>query len=146
MLAKDIVRDVFGILLGLRFPLVQIARTAVLIVALIFSHTPGNAESPVGQRWQPVPDNIFLQEVGRKVNAPAALTSVAVFENKVFAGSANGLFQLRDSELTEVSAVRQPVRRLVIAKAGLWFLTSRELLRFQNNSWEEISFEPVADL
>ena len=146
MLAKDIVRDVFGILLWLRFPLVQVARIAVLIVALIFSHTPANAESPVGQRWQPVRDDIFLQEVGRKVNAPAALTSVAVFENKVFAGSANGLFQLRDSELTEVSAVRQPVRRLVVAKAGLWVLTSGDLFRLQNNSWEKISSEPVADV
>ena len=40
----------------------------------------------------------------------------------------------------------QPVRRLVLAKAGLWVLTSRELVRFQNNSWEKISSEPVADV
>jgi hypothetical protein len=113
---------------------------------LVLSHIPGHAAAPSERRWQPVSDEVFLQEVGRKVSSPVPLTSVAVVEDTVFAGSASALFRLRGSELAEVGPVRQSVQRLVSVESALWVLTGRELHRFQSNSWNRISAEPATDV
>jgi hypothetical protein len=57
--------------------------------------------------WQPVRDDVYLQEVGRKITTSAPLTSVAVYDGNIFAGSAKGLNQLKAGELLEVSELRE---------------------------------------
>jgi len=129
-----------------RFPSSQLGRVGLFVSVFVFAYTPGKAGSPREQQWQPVRDDVFLQEVGRKVDATAPLTSTAVFENTVFAGCTNGLFRLDGSELVKVPAVGQPVNRLVTAGGALWVLTTKELLQFQKNSWQKISAEPADDV
>jgi hypothetical protein len=104
------------------------------------------ADSPTLRHWQPVRDEVYLQEVGRKIAASFPLTSVAVYEGKVYAGSAGGLYELTGNELSKIAAVRAPVQRLVVAGASLWALTSEGLLRFQPGSWKKVSGEAVNDL
>ncbi|MHB8522511.1 MAG: hypothetical protein ACYDH9_17380 [Limisphaerales bacterium] len=104
------------------------------------------AGAAVQRLWQPVPDNVYLQETGRKVTASAPLTSVAVYEGIVYAGSAKGLHQLKGNELVEVSELREPVNRLVTAGGALWAITSPGLHRFQNGAWKKISGEVVSDV
>ena len=67
------------------------------------------ADSPTQRHWQPARDEIYLQEVGRKVWSPSPLTSVAVYEGKVYAGSAGGLYELTGNELAEIAAVRSAI-------------------------------------
>ena len=104
------------------------------------------ADTTTQRLWQPVPDDVYLQEVGRKATTSVPLTSVAVYEGKVLAGSAKGLHQLKGSELVEVSELREPVSRLVTAGGALWATTSPGLHRFQNGSWKRISAEAVSDV
>jgi len=104
------------------------------------------AEKPAARLWQPVSDEVYLQEIGRKVAATAPLTSAAVFDGTVYAGSTNGLYQLDGSELVEVKMLRKPINRLVTAKGALWAITSPGLYLHQHGAWKKISDEQISDV
>src|SRR6185369_14437049 len=116
-----------------------------LISYVVHAFAPA-AESTTQRHWQRARDEVYLQEVGRKISAPSPLTSVAVYEGKVYAGSAKGLHEVMGNELADIAAVRTPVQRLVVAGGSLWAMTSEGLLRFQNGSWNRVSGEAVNDL
>ena len=61
------------------------------------------------RQWQPVRVEVDLQEAGRKAAARAPLTSVAVYEGNLYAGSAKWLHQLKGNELVERSELHEPV-------------------------------------
>jgi len=98
------------------------------------------------RRWQPARDEVYLQETGRNISTTVPMTSVAVYEGRIYAGSAKGLHELGGNELAEVAAVREPVNRLVVAKESLWAMTSEGLWRFQRGVWKKVSAKPVSDL
>ena len=94
----------------------------------------------------PVRDDVYLQEIGRKVAAPFSLTSVAVYEGKVYAGSSAGLHQLNGENWAPVSAVSAPVSRLVVTSKALWLISSQGLHRNQSGLWMKISDQPANDV
>lgn len=96
--------------------------------------------------WQPAPDDIFLQEVGRKVSSPVPLTAVALFENHLYAGSTQGLWRLESNRLAHVPELSGPVTRLVAAQDALWVITPGGLHRYRTGAWRKISDLPVTDL
>ena len=55
------------------------------------------ADSP--HLWRPAPDNVYLQEIGRKIATPQPLTSVATVSGRVFAGGDAGLLELKGEGL-----------------------------------------------
>ena len=94
-----------------------------------------------------VPDEVYLQEIGRKVPTTFALASVAVFEGQVYLGSAQGLYRLRGDALVSVEkAPPGSVLRLVPAKGALWAITGHGLNRFQGGLWQAISQETIVDV
>ena len=111
---------------------------------LPFFHSAA-APSPPPQ-WQPAPDDVYLQEIGRKIPSSVPLTSVAVYEGTVYAGSTSGLRLLRGNELVEIEPVRSAVHRLVVAGGNLWAITADGLLRLQQGAWKKLHGEPVNDL
>lgn len=93
-----------------------------------------------------LPDEVFLQEVGRQVPSADPLTAVAVREGVIFAGTAKGLFRLRDAGWVAEPAVDSPVQRLVRSGSQLWALTSTGLQRHDGVQWTWVARERVADL
>jgi len=104
------------------------------------------ANSQTPPLWHPVRDDVYLQEVGRKVPSDEPLNAVAVFEQKVYAGSDKGLYWLNDEKLERVRELDDPIRRLVSVCNALWVMTGRGLHRFQEGTWKKISDEAVADV
>jgi len=96
--------------------------------------------------WKPVKDEVYLQEIGRKIPTDFPITSVAVHDGKVYAGTANGLRVVEAEKLVEIAELRQPVVRLIATTGALWAMTGRGLHRFQNGSWKMISDQPVTDV
>lgn len=124
-----------------------IACQSVLVLALPMLASAAAPDSPASQRhWQPIQDKVYLQEIGRKVAVSFPLTSVAVHDGVVYAGSTNGLYRLNTNELTQVAEVRGPVGRLVSAGGALWIITPPGLHRFQRGAWKQISTEAVSDV
>lgn len=115
------------------------------LVALTAVRAAAPAKSPP-HLWKPIADEVYLQEVGRKVATSQPVTAVAVHEGKAFTGSAQGLSVLQGEVLNEVPAMRDPVQRLVTTQGALWVITPKGLHRHQGKTWQKISSESVADL
>ncbi|HXT39417.1 MAG TPA: hypothetical protein VN887_05290 [Candidatus Angelobacter sp.] len=111
---------------------------------LAFLASAADPETP--HLWHPVRDDVYLQEIGRKVLSDEPLNTVAVFAQKVYVGSGKGLYRLNDDKLEPVREMREPVRRLVTTRDALWAMTGRGLYRLQGGTWKKISDEPVADV
>ncbi len=96
--------------------------------------------------WRPAPDEVYLQEVGRKVPTARPLTSVASYAGRVFAGAETGLLELKGDTLVMAGNLRAPVERLVVAQGSLWVLASNQVTRLRGDKWEKISEKPMTDL
>lgn len=117
------------------------------MVGLLLAITVPAAEVPLnGPRWQAVRDEVFLQEVGSQVVTSDPLTAVAVYEGRVFAGTAKGLLHLEAERLVEEAAPKEPVRRLVSAGGAVWAVTAPGLHRREGDGWKRISAEAVTDV
>ena len=127
-------------------PLDRSIRWALAIATLITATTTLAAASDRPHAWQPVRDDVYLQEVGRQVASAQPLTAVAVFDDQVYAGSKQGLLRLDADKLTPVAELSEPIRRLVATRDALWAITDQGLHRFGPAAWTKISGEPVTDV
>ena len=120
-----------------------------LILAAIIPLAAATNAQPAGKvaarGWKPVPDEVFLQEVGTKIISTNPVTSIALDGAFVFAGSKDGLLELKGG-LVAVPTMREPVLRLVRAGRRLWVLTPRALYQRFGNLWTEIKNGPVNDV
>lgn len=110
--------------------------------------TAGTSRSARAQphAWQPVQDDVFLQETSSQVESAESLTAVAVFNKQVFVGSNQGLLRLHADRLTPVAQLREPIRRLVATRHALWAITADGLHRFEHQAWTRIPSELVTDV
>ncbi|HUL51288.1 MAG TPA: hypothetical protein VLU94_01760, partial [Candidatus Nitrosotalea sp.] len=104
--------------------------------AIIGSYARAAAGPP--HLWQSVPDEVFLQEVGHKVQSEEPLNAIAVFEHKVYAGSSKGLYRLDEDRLVLLSEPGGPINRLVTGTNALWAIASHGLYRLQAGAWKRI--------
>ncbi len=94
----------------------------------------------------PLPDTVYLQEVGRSVTSSIPLTAVGTAAGRVYAGTKAGLVFLDGEHWSPEPSVTGAVHRLTRAGGKLWALTDDGLLRLQGSDWERIAREPVSDL
>lgn len=123
-------------------------KAAVLtVLAAAFANTSTTrAANHEGRAWKPIKDEIFLQEVGRQVPTSHPLTSVAVFNGSVYAGSDQNLFRLQADQLIPIDELSTPIRRLVATSGALWAITENGLYRLQRDDWKLISGDAVSDV
>jgi hypothetical protein len=125
--------------------------TAFLVTLSAVGQMVGISTGPAAplstpREWMPAADKVFLQEIGHKVTTSFPITSLALHEGKLYAGSDKGLYHLAGNSLVEVGAVRDPVHRLRTVHGALWAMTSAGLLRFQSNAWQKVTSEQVTDV
>lgn len=118
----------------------------MLLLTSTTSHEKSWANPPQQRESETVADDVYLQEVGRQIPSPVPLTAVAVFGGHVFVGSDQGLFAVEGQQLTPVSEVSQPIRRLVATDTALWAIANDGLHRLQDNNWQKVSAESFNDL
>jgi len=94
----------------------------------------------------PVRDEVFLQEVGRKVVWNEGLTSVAVRDGHVYAGTAKGLLTLAGTNWVVDASMSVPIQRLVSAKGSIWAMTASGLHRRDSAGWTRVTAERVTDV
>lgn len=93
-----------------------------------------------------IPDDVFLQEVGTQVASSEPVTSVAVNDGTVWAGSAKGLLRLRENKLEPQTDLQIPIERLVATGGTVWAITAQGLYQLNAGTWTQISGEPVGDV
>jgi len=104
------------------------------------------AAAPDRARPSPLADEVFWQEVGRKIPCETPLTSIAVVDQAIYAGTDKGLLRLADKHWEPVAEVASPVTRLVTLRDTVWAFTQAGLYRLQGGAWKQISPLNAVDL
>lgn len=98
-------------------------------------------------RWEPIADEVYLQEVGAQVQSSEPLTAVAVYQDVVYTGGTSGVARLADeSTLEPVAGPEGAIAKLRVLGDGLWAAGPTGLWRFDGAAWTRVTTEPVTDL
>lgn len=98
--------------------------------------------------YQPVPDEVYLQEVGRQLRTDRPVTALAALEGDVYAVVGGTLRQLDDDNLRAVEGAPTGIIRLFAFDGALWASTGDALYRFAEGarSATRALAEPVVDM
>jgi hypothetical protein len=98
-------------------------------VFAVVSALGASAELPIPEnpRWQPIVDEVYLQEVGSRIESAEPLLSVAVVDNTAYVSTRRGVSRVEDGKLTPLRGSPGDARRMS-AVAQFW--------RFDNHGRE----------
>ncbi len=97
------------------------------------------------QRWRPVADDVYLQEVGERIVADQPVSSVAVCGGDCYAVVSREIYLVRNGSLQRLASAPKGVRSLQAPDGSLWALTDNGLFRLQNK-WQKIDDRVFEDL
>ena len=92
--------------------MIRISR--LLVCALIFTGlSAAFADLPMPQnpRWEPIVDEVYLQEVSSKIKTAEPLDNVAVLDGAVFVSESKGVHRVDNEKLVKVAGIDSKVSR-----------------------------------
>ena len=96
--------------------------------------------------WQPVEDNVYLQEVSQKIPTDKEVKSVAVYEDKIYAIIGEKIFQLENNSFSEIISSPANSERLLTIDGKLWAMSSSGLYQLSNGDWIKMFDQHVVDM
>ncbi|MCA9412481.1 MAG: hypothetical protein KC944_14795 [Candidatus Omnitrophica bacterium] len=123
-------------------------RFLLLSMTLTLSSNLAQAELPIPEnpRWKPIADEVYLQEVGAKIETETPLLSVAVNDGAAFVGHKDGVSRVDGEKLTSMNGPKTKVTRLRVLDKALWAIAEDGLWRFDVKNWEEVASGSFVDL
>jgi len=119
--------------------------TMLVTLVLTFAAFCG-AEEANGREWRPVEDEVYLQEVGRKVESAKPILAVAMHEEQVYCGREDGVYALRGDAFEPFGDVRERVRRMKALEGALWVITDNGLYRLQGGTLGKVADGDFRDI
>lgn len=109
---------------------------------------PAIAELPIPEnpQWKPIVDEVYLQEVGSKIETEEPISAVAVFQDEVFVGGANGVHRIDDESLAPAGGPNTSVKRLRVLNDALWAICTDGLWRFTAGEWSQAASGDYVDV
>ena len=101
---------------------------------------------PTDPMWSPVKDDVYMQEVGRKVETKEPVLAVAVFDDVLYVGNQSGVLRLKGDTLVPAGGPQNAIRRLKVVKGMLWALGEQSLWRLADGAWSKIGEGGFSDL
>jgi len=104
---------------------------------------PAAGVSP--RHWKPVPDAVYLQEVGQQIPTDSPTTAVAVHRDTVFAVVGGTLKTLQDRTLHDAPGAPMGIKRLRALDGALWAAAGDGTYRLTNGGWTRVHTQPFRD-
>ena len=95
--------------------------------------------------WKPVPDEVYLQEVGEKIVTDRPVNAITVYGDSVFAVVGSDLKILSGGALQDSTGAPKNIRRLRSLGGALWAATGEAVYRFAGSGWEKIAVGDFTD-
>lgn len=119
---------------------------ALLGAAVATASGAGLVGLPPNVSLRPLPDEVYLQEIGRQIGHEDPLTGVAAASGEAWVGTAKGVLRVDGDRLVADPAFRGAVRRLVTAAGTVWALTADGLQRRSGGAWVAVKGGAVTDV
>lgn len=86
-------------------------------------------------RGTPLPDAVYLQEVGQQVPSAEPLSGVGIWKDEIWVSHAQGLLRLSGLNWTNAISTPDPIHRLRYAGGRLWGLAAQSLWTYDGQAW-----------
>ncbi|HBE40183.1 MAG TPA: hypothetical protein DDW27_03100 [Bacteroidales bacterium] len=96
--------------------------------------------------WKPQQDDVYLQEVAKKIPTELPVQSLAVHEGRCFAVIDEKIRILDNNILSLETNAPAGVKRLISRSGDLWALASDGIYRLRNSKWEKIDNREYVDI
>jgi len=105
-----------------------------------------NFFGPTHRLWQPVPDEIYLQELGQKIPLGKPATSIAEFNNQCYVVVEGNIHWLSNESVNPVISGPVNVKQLKSLNGTLWALSSNGIYSLEENEWQKIDDREFVDI
>lgn len=123
-------------------------KASLICVCALFAWS-AHAEFPIPENplWEPIVDEVYLQEVSNHIETGQPLNAVAVLDGQVYVGDANGVSLVSDESLQHVDGgPAGAVTRLKVLNEALGAIASDGLWIYDGAAWSHVTDMPVADV
>ena len=121
-----------------------------LAFTLLFSNlslsAPPGLAIPENPRWQPVVDDVYLQEISTRIETKQPLLTVAVLDDVAYVGNEQGVHRVEQGKLVQTTGPTSTIHRLRVLNNDLWAIGPKGLWRYSGESWSEISSDSFVDI
>lgn len=120
--------------------------TAALLLSILSGSLIAQYPYKTSQRlWKPQQDDIYLQEVAKKINTERPVQAIAVYEGRCFVVLDGKIWLLENDIFTVEKNAPVGVKRLIPA-GDLWALASDGIYRLKSNKWQKIDNQEYVDI
>ena len=121
-----------------------------LVAAITFTwagvSAAGQLAIPANPLWEPMVDDVYLQEVGSLIDTKAPVNAVAVFNAKAYAADAQGVAVVEEDALKRLETPLRNITHLECFNEALWAASPDGLARFDGVSWSRVTAMPVTGM
>ncbi len=101
---------------------------------------------PSEQVWKPMKDDVYLQEVAKKIKTEHPIQDVAVLNETCFALINGQVNKLSNDQFQIVNNSPVNVNRLISENGSLWALAKGGIYQFKDNKWSLIDNKEFVDI
>ena len=123
--------------------------SAIIVSLFLILSSSIHADDPFGptnRLWNPVPDNIYLQELGQKIPLDKPATSIAAFNNQCYVVVEGSIHMLSGESIHPVMSAPVNVKRLKSMNGKLWALSENGIYSLKENDWQKIADLEFVDI
>ena len=126
----------------------QQLRLCVFSFVIAAVAVPGLAVLPIPENplWEPIVDEVYLQDVGSLIERESPLNTVAVCAGIAFVGDESGVWSLNGEKLEKQTGPTGAVTRLEVFDDTLWAVAADGLWKYREGVWSKVTGKPVADI
>ena len=121
-------------------------KTTLLITILSGSAIAQDLSGTHQKFWKPQSDDVYFQEVSKKVPSTQPVQSIAVSENQCYSVIDGNIFLLSGDIFTVEKAAPTGVKRLLAIDKDLWALATDGIYLLKNKLWQKIDNQEYVDL
>ena len=101
---------------------------------------------PEERRWQPVVDEVYLQEFGEQVVTDAPVLTAAVFEGIAYVALENGVYEVDGDRLFRIHEAPEGIHRLRVVDDALWGMSGDGLYRYADGVLDKVADGAFVDV
>jgi len=123
--------------------------TVILFFLLLYTSSlvfGQNLYDPAERFWKPVKDDIYLQEVAKKIKTEYPVQDIALFNKTCFALINGKINKLENEQFQEVASTPSKVNRLISIQGSLWALAKDGIYQFKSDQWNLIDNKEYVDI
>jgi len=126
----------------------QAWRSLLLVLALFGLSSKSIADLPIPEKplWEPIVDEVYLQEVSSRIETDCPLLAVAVLNKVGYVGHSGGVFRIEGDRLVSADGPRLEIHRLRALDGALWAMGPQGLWRFGGNTWTKVASGAFVDV